>query len=303
MATAYRTYDRNRFLFRQGNGQPDLVNANICILRSQNGVKPSILLDFGKEIQGGIQVVTGMPASKKPITVRIRFGESVSEAMCEIDGKNGASNDHAIRDFEMKLPWLGVAEFGNSGFRFARIDLIDDNVELHIKEIKAISVYRDIPYKGSFCSNDERLNKIWQTGAYTVHLNMQEFLWDGIKRDRLVWVGDMHPEVMTISSVFGYNEVVPKSLNAIRDVTPLPNWMNGISSYSIWWLLIQRDWFYYQGDRNYLNSQKDYIVGLIRFLMNFVDEKEVKSLMECVFLIGLLPIVRNQFMRDYKHYW
>lgn len=261
------------FLFRQGNGQPDLVNANICILRSQNGVKPSILLDFGKEIQGGIQVVTGMPASKKPITVRIRFGESVSEAMCEIDGKNGASNDHAIRDFEMKLPWLGVAEFGNSGFRFARIDLIDDNVELHIKEIRAISVYRDIPYKGSFCSNDERLNKIWQTGAYTVHLNMQEFLWDGIKRDRLVWVGDMHPEVMTISSVFGYNEVVPKSLNAIRDVTPLPNWMNGISSYSIWWLLIQRDWFYYQGDRNYLNSQKDYIVGLIRFLMNFVDEK------------------------------
>lgn len=261
------------------------------------------MLDFGKEIQGGIQVVTGMPASKKPITVRIRFGESVSEAMCEIDGKNGASNDHAIRDFEMKLPWLGVAEFGNSGFRFARIDLIDDNVELHIKEIRAISVYRDIPYKGSFCSNDERLNKIWQTGAYTVHLNMQEFLWDGIKRDRLVWVGDMHPEVMTISSVFGYNEVVPKSLNAIRDVTPLPNWMNGISSYSIWWLLIQRDWFYYQGDRNYLNSQKDYIVGLIRFLMNFVDEKEVKSLMECVFLIGLLPIVRNQFMRDYKHYW
>ena len=107
---------------------------------------------------------------------------------------------------------------------------------------------------------------------------MQEFLWDGIKRDRLVWVGDMHPEVMTISSVFGYNEVVPKSLNAIRDVTPLPNWMNGISSYSIWWLLIQRDWFYYQGDRNYLNSQKDYIVGLIRFLMNFVDEKGVEKL-------------------------
>lgn len=266
------------FLFCEGNGQPSLVNTNICVMKSVNGKKPSILLDFGKEIQGGIQVVTGMPASKKPITVRIRLGESVSEAMCEIDEKNGASNDHAIRDFEMKLPWLGVAEIGNSGFRFARIDLIDDNVELHIKEIRAISVYRDIPYKGSFCSNDERLNKIWQTGAYTVHLNMQEFLWDGIKRDRLVWVGDMHPEVMTVSSVFGYNDVVPKSLNAIREVTPLPNWMNSISSYSIWWLLIQRDWFYYQGDKNYLNSQKDYIVGLIRFLMNFVDEKGVEKL-------------------------
>lgn len=238
-------------LFRKGNGQPDLVNAYMCVMRSENGRKPSILLDFGKEIQGGIQVVTGMPSSQVPRAIRVRFGESVSEAMCEINGRNGASNDHAIRDFEMKLPWLGVAEVGNSGFRFVRIDMLDDNAELHIKEVRAISVYRDISYKGSFISNDECLNKIWQTGAYTVHLNMQEFLWDGIKRDRLIWVGDMHPEVMTINSVFGYNEVVPKSLNAIKDVTALPNWMNGMSSYSIWWLLIQRDWFYYQGDIDY----------------------------------------------------
>ena len=94
----------------------------------------------------------------------------------------------------------------------------------------------------------ERLNNIWQVGAYTVHLNMQKYLWDGIKRDRLVWVGDLHPEVMTVNTVFGYNEVVPKSLDLIRDITPLPGWMNGMCSYSIWWLLIQRDWYYYQGD-------------------------------------------------------
>lgn len=265
-------------LFVGGNGQADLVNAHICVMRSENGRKPSILLDFGKEIQGGIQIVTGMPASQTPKTVRVRFGESVSEAMCEIDGKNGASNDHAIRDFEMKLPWLGVAEVGNSGFRFARIDMVDDNTELHIKEIRAISVYRDILYKGSFLSNDERLNKIWQTGAYTVHLNMQEYLWDGVKRDRLVWVGDMHPEVMTINSVFGYNEVVPKTLSFISEVTALPSWMNGMSSYSIWWLLIQRDWFYYQGDLDYLKSQKDYIIKLVIHLMNFVDDRGIEKL-------------------------
>ena len=53
---------------------------------------------------------------------------------------------------------------------------------------------RDLQYLGSFECSDERLNTIWQTGAYTVHLNMQDYLWDGIKRDRLVWIGDMHPE-------------------------------------------------------------------------------------------------------------
>ena len=38
----------------------------------------------------------------KPVNVRVRFGESVSEAMSEIGGKNGATDDHAIRDWTMK---------------------------------------------------------------------------------------------------------------------------------------------------------------------------------------------------------
>ena len=64
-----------------------------------------------------------------------------------------------------------------------------------VKEATAILRYRDIPYVGSFRSSDPRLDSIWMTGAYTVHLCMQEYLWDGIKRDRAVWLGDMHPEV------------------------------------------------------------------------------------------------------------
>ena len=214
-----------------------------------------------------------MPASHNPVRIRVRFGESASEAMCEIDGKNGATNDHAVRDFETTLPWLGVKEMGNSGYRFVRIDLLDDNAELHLKEVRAISVYRDLPYRGSFKCNDERLNKIWQTGAYTVHLNMQEYLWDGIKRDRLVWMGDLHPEIMTVSHVFGYNDVVPKSLDLARDITPLPNWMSGMYTYSIWWVIIQRDWYYFHGDKEYLNEQRDYLVGLLDILLRKVDDK------------------------------
>ena len=167
---------------------------------------------------------------------------------------------------------LGTTETVHSGFRFARIDLLDADTELLLKEVNAVSVMRDIPYRGSFRCNDDRLNEIWMTGAYTVHLNMQEYLWDGIKRDRLVWVGDMHPEVMTISSVFGFNEVVPRSLDLSRDTTPLPGWMNSISSYSLWWILIHKEWYLYQGDLEYLKRQKDYLTGLLNHLLTKVDE-------------------------------
>ena len=192
-----------------GTGQADLVGANLCSMSGDADNPPSVLLDFGKELHGGIEIVTGMFEGNAPISVQITLGESVTEAMSSV-GASSATNDHAMRDFTISLPWLGKTEIGNSGFRFARITMLDANRTLLLKEIRAISIYRDIPWVGSFTCNDERLNEIWKVGARTVHLNMQDYLWDGIKRDRLVWVGDMHPEVMTILSVFGYNEVVPK---------------------------------------------------------------------------------------------
>ena len=260
------------YLMRTGNGQADLTNSHICIMRSTKSERPAILLDFGKELHGGLQIVTGMPASHKPVRVNIRFGESANEAMYGSDGFKGATNDHAVRDFEMTLPWLGVRETGNSGYRFVKIELLDHDVELHLKEVRAVSVYRDIPYRGSFRCSDERLDSIWKTGAYTVHLCMQDFLWDGIKRDRLVWMGDMHPEVMTISHVFGYNEIVPESLDLARDITPLPGWMSGMYTYSLWWVIVQRDWYKFHGDLEYLKQQRDYLTGLLEILLKKVDD-------------------------------
>lgn len=255
-------------LLTRFDGQLSTSGAGMCMLRSDDDKQASVLLDFGTELYGGIEIAAAIRGEKKPIKVRVRLGESVSEAMSDaIDnshpGMQSATNEHSLRDFTLEIPWLGTVETGNSGFRFVRIDLLDKEVELPLRSVRAIARYRDIPYLGSFKSSDERLNKIWETGAYTVHLNMQDYLWDGIKRDRLVWVGDMHPEVMTINSVFGDNEVIRKSLDFARDTTPLPGWMNGISSYSLWWIIIHRDLYLHQGDMAYLKAQQAYLKKLI----------------------------------------
>ena len=47
--------------------------------------------------------------------------------------------------------------------------------------------------------------------------------------------------------------------------------MNGISSYSLWWILIQRDWYYYQGNLEYLKKQQDYLTGLLHYLATKID--------------------------------
>jgi len=260
-------------LTAEGRGQAVLGGAGCCLMQPGS----SILLDFGKEMQGGVRVVTGQYSSGKPARVRIRFGESVSEACCGIDGVNGACNDHGIRDFEALLPWLGFREFGNSGFRFVRIDLLSSE-DCLVREVNAYSEHLDVPVAGSFRCSDDRLNRIWETGAYTVQQCMQNYVWDGVKRDRLVWIGDMHPEIMTINTVFGASEAVGRSLDLVRDETPVPAWMNGISSYSIWWLLIQKDLYLYRGNKVYLAEQQEYLTALLKRLMECIGEDGLECL-------------------------
>lgn len=201
------------------------------------------------------------------IKVRVVFGESVMEALSNI-GENNSTNNHAVRDDIITIVPLTTTKVGNTGFRFVKIEAISHDVE--ISAVQAVSYFRDVEYKGSFESDDEKLNKIYSTAARTVHLNMQDYLWDGIKRDRLVWIGDMHVEVSTIASVFGYNSVVNKSLDLIRDLTPATKWMNKIPSYSFWWLIIQYDWYMYTGDFEYISSQADYIFALTQKIVGCV---------------------------------
>ncbi len=256
-------------LLKPHPGQVTLDAHGGCTLRN-TGQPSGILLDFGKEHHGGVQIMVSGTSSGQPVRVRVRFGESVSEAMSDLGGPTNATNDHAVRDQTCLVPWLGTHEIGNTAFRFVRVDLVEPNATVLLKSIRTVFLYRDLPYLGSFSCNDERLNRIWQTGAYTVHLNMQDYLWDGAKRDRLVWVGDMHPETMTISTVFGAHPIVPASLDLIREETPLPNWMNGISSYSLWWIIIHEGWYRYHGNLAYLKAQQEYLTGLVRQLLGLI---------------------------------
>ena len=239
----------------------------------------SILLDFGEELQGGIEITRAISDNHRAARFRLCLGESVSEALSNIDAKETtATNDHSVRDLEISVPWLGSMQIGNSGFRFARLDLLDDDMQVPIVAVRAISRYRDIPQTGAFKCSDERLNTIWQTGARTVHLCMQDYLWDGIKRDRLVWLGDVHPEVMTVNTVFGNHEVVRKSLDYARNITSPTEWMNGICSYSLWWIIIHHHLYEWYADRDYLAQQHDYLASLVHTVIdNIKDGRESYS--------------------------
>lgn len=227
-----------------------------------------ILLDFGREYQGGVKVVAQDMCGAKNAKIRIRFGESAMEC-CSEPGYKGASNDHSVRDEVLSLPWVGCLEYGMTGYRFIRIDNLE-SFAVSLIQILGISVHSGKEMIGSFRCSDPLVNEVWQASAYTIYLNNNKYLTDGIKRDRLVWIGDMHPETVAVLRLFGYDPSINRSLDYIRDITELPAWMNDIPSYSMWWIKIHRDLYWYTGDREYLAKQLPYMRELCDLLIRSI---------------------------------
>lgn len=218
-----------------------------------------ILVDFGIELHGGVRLL-----SREAGKIRLRFGESAGEAMQE------PNQDHAVHDTELLLPRNGMIEYGNTAFRFARIDSLEPEKNLAFQNILAVALYRELEWTGSFESSDERLNRIWKTGAYTVLLNMQDYIYDGAKRDRLPWMGDLNPELRTILAVFSDTSLVRRTLDYLKKQTPLPGWMNGIVTYSLWFIISHWEYYRHTGDRNYLAAQKEYIDELLKHFAGMI---------------------------------
>ncbi|MFA6815420.1 MAG: alpha-L-rhamnosidase C-terminal domain-containing protein [Lentisphaeria bacterium] len=232
------------------------MQAQGCVLQPGSG----LLLDFGMELPGGVRIVTGCSDAgiKK---IHLRFGESVSEAM------NHPNNDHALHDMMLEVPSHGMVCYGRTGFRFVRIDCDAAVTEpLILCGVFAEAIYRDLPRVGNFECDDAKINEIYKTAVRTVHWNMQDYIYDGIKRDRIAWIGDMNPEIKVILNVFQDTDVVKKSLDFVRDLYPLPKFMNNISSYSLWWIINQYEYFFHCNDRPYLLEQRDYLTGLLKQL-------------------------------------
>ena len=261
--------------------QVNLREPDCTVLENtENGESAGLLLDFGREINGAARIITFSAHSAKPASVHITYGESVAEALSEIGYKN-ATNDHSVRDTDVFLPSYSDMTFNETGFRFLLVRLKGKDTKLSLKAVTAVSVLRDIPSLGSFSCDNETLNKIYETAAYTCKLCLQNYIWDGIKRDRLVWVGDMHPEMLTVRTVFGNLPIMAETLDLARDTTPMPNWMNNMPTYSMWWMIIVRDWYFYTGDKEFLEKNREYIISLSNRICDLVSDDGSDSIGYC----------------------
>ncbi len=229
-----------------------------------------IVLDFGEEIQGGARILSHKFSPSYHQRIRLRFGESFGEANAELGEKN-ATNDHSIRDLSFTLNHLSDFEFGKTGFRFLRIDFLDEG-EYRIENIYASYTHTKLKATGRFASNDVTTNAIFKAAERTIYLNLQEELLEGIKRDRLVWMGDMQQEVEAMVWLYPENDYIERAVTLSLEKNPLPCWFGNIPTYSFCLPQILFEHYLHTGNPSLSLASMDYLEGIVRQLDPCVSE-------------------------------
>jgi len=225
---------------------------------------PYVVLDFGRESDGRLEVISDSPA---PMKIEIQYGESLQEAL----------NEPYLGGDELTIPPRATAYGPKSAFRYALVRFVAGASPLRFKAIRLDTVYFPVKYQGSFESSDPLLNRIWQVGAYTSHLSMQDDIWDAPKRDRGRWMGDLDVSGRVIATVFADHFLMPETMDNLIHAAgdPVKSDVNGIPGYSAFWVMGQADYYRHVGDRKYLKSIVDPLTDLLEYMETELDDHKV----------------------------
>jgi alpha-L-rhamnosidase len=229
---------------------------------------PSLLLDFGREVAGRLLVESDCDCIT---TLSIAYGESEIEAMSTglTPGRHGGNY---LGTNLLEVPAHGTARGPKSGFRYVRISFLGGASVTTFKSIRVEGIYYPVTYVGHFQSSDPLLNRIWETGAYTAHLCMQDDIWDAIKRDRGRWAGDLDVAGRVISTVFGDSLLIKNTLRHLvpESTGPAPP-INGIPGYSALWITSLYSLYLHSGDKDFLASQRDNLLRILAGMDTTLD--------------------------------
>lgn len=221
---------------------------------------PSLVLDFGREVNGRVEI---MSDTNVPIAVTLQYGESIGEA------------EHApfLGANTLTVPARGVARGPKSAFRYVLLHFPQSANKIYIRQILLDGIYYPARYVGSFQSSDALLNRIWETGAYTAHLCMQDSLWDAPKRDRGRWMGDMEVSGHTISDIFDDTSLLQNGFDQLIGPSPVKEQVNGIPGYSAFWIMGLADYYRHHDAENFLASVRQRLLELLHVMDTEINQR------------------------------
>lgn len=205
----------------------------------------------------------------------IYYGESKEEALdtehCEtmdiLSVQDGTVIDLALRTVH---PLTNDCYMMESSKAFRYVYVVCDE-QISVGKVSMQYEYMPETYRGSFQCDNDLLNRIWEIGAYTMHLTTREFFIDGIKRDRWVWSGDAIQNYLMNYYLFFDSETVKRTIWQLRGKDPVTSHINTIMDYTFYWFLSVYDYYMYTGDEKFVKQLYPRMKSLMEYVLGRTD--------------------------------
>ncbi|MFA6101746.1 MAG: family 78 glycoside hydrolase catalytic domain [Victivallaceae bacterium] len=219
---------------------------------------PHIIIDFGGEIAGYLR----MRISSEGFShARLHYGETLDECL-NLPPRTALLTKMITEDYEIAPGTREMESIVRQGFRFVKIEFSACENEVELSDVSVKTSSYPVNYLGWFSCSDSSLNEIWQAGRKTLHLCMQEYYLDGIKRDRFMWVGDTRLEALVNYYLFGDAELfkycwrgaAASQYNDGGIPSAFGEGMSILWDYVAWWIIALQDYYLHTGDKKFIRE-------------------------------------------------
>ncbi|KAI1764954.1 glycoside hydrolase family 78 protein [Hypoxylon sp. FL1150] len=282
---------------------------------SWTSTQSGVYYDFGLEVGGVVSIQFSVLSTDGGGALGIAFTEAkdwigpVSDSSSGMyERKDGAlyANFSSAGDNTYAMP----DEQLRGGFRYMTLFLVGSSSSVMINNVSLELSFQPTwsnlrAFQGYFHSNDDLLNKIWYSGAYTIQTNAlhpstgrawpaPESQWlntgdigtgntintDGAKRDRTVWPGDMGVAISAAFYSTGDIESVKNSLatlysiqaeNGLLPFSGPPLLATNSDTYHMWTMIGTYNYVLYSGDVGFIRGIWSKYLAAMNFIADQLD--------------------------------
>ncbi|WP_409345573.1 alpha-L-rhamnosidase C-terminal domain-containing protein [Paenibacillus sp. MBLB4367] len=220
---------------------------------------PRLRIDLGKEYNARFKVHN---AGDQACAVLWNGAESLEE----LDGYDSCITE-----------WLAV-EAGAAfvtlpqGMRYIELTIIGDQGTPFELGLAFESACVTVRQAGTFESDLPLLNDIYGVSVHTNRICHQLGLWDGVKRDRLNWTYDYYMAAKADYVLWDNLDVLKRSIRELGAGTPYGHWINGLETYTLWWINNLWEYYWFTADKAFLLEMKEDLQKHVRWVRANLDD-------------------------------
>jgi hypothetical protein len=167
-----------------------------------------LIVDFGREVAGHPRLQLRAPAGA---ILDVGYGERLLNGVVRPNQQELACADRLVTRAGAQT-W---EPFEKRAFRYVQIDCRHASGPVHLDQLSVnVSAY-PVEERGRFECSDALLNRIWQTGADTVRLNMGDAYTNCPGRENALNWSDANPQFLVNAVAFGDTALMRRGLRLI----------------------------------------------------------------------------------------